>query len=510
MKTTLTSPASLLEKNSALQLDRLRSFLKTRVLPFSPFYRRVFAEIGLEAAALRTMDDWARVPFTAKEDLAAGPKDFVLQPDPVVLKRQPSVVLRALTQGRHAVTEALEREFRPLLMTSTTGRSAPPIPFVYTAHDLDHLARTGRQLMEIGGSRREWRHLNLFPYAPHLAFWQTHYAGLGFGCFTVGTGGGKVMGTEGNIALVEKIRPEVLIGMPTFLYHVLTVAVEEKQHWPQLRKLVLGGEKVPPGLRRKLRALCETLGAPPVDVLATYGFTEAKMAWIECPTPEGAEPSGYHFAPSLALVEIIDPESGEPVGENAPGEIVFSALDSRGTVVLRYRTGDRISGGLCWEPCPHCERALPRLVGQISRVSEIRRLDVAKLKGALVDFNALEVALDDLDGLGAWQIELRKANDDPYDRDELILHAAPDASGCRDDLERAIGRRFTDVSEIRPNRVVWHTPEELRDRHGVGRALKEEKIVDHRPAATPDAAAETARQTAPTPDSTEKPLLVHN
>jgi len=41
--------------------------------------------------------------------------------------------------------------------------------------------------------------LNAFPYAPHLAFWFTYYAGLSFGVLTVSSGGGKVAGTEGNL-----------------------------------------------------------------------------------------------------------------------------------------------------------------------------------------------------------------------------------------------------------------------------------------------------------------------
>ena len=88
-------------------------------------------------------------------------------------------------------------------------------------------------------------------------------------------------------------------------------------------------------------------------------------------------------------------------------------------MVVRYRTGDHLDGGLSCEPCTYCGRTVPRLVGNISRVSEIRRLDFAKLKGTLVDFNGLEHALDDLDGLGPWQIELRKHNDDPFECDEL-------------------------------------------------------------------------------------------
>src|SRR5207302_5822236 len=106
------------------------------------------------------------------------------------------------------------------------------------------------------------------------------------------------------------------------------------------------------------------------DVLATYGFTEAKMAFAECPFPENEKPSGYHTFPDLGIVEIIDPKTGEPVANGEPGEIVFTPLAARGSVVLRYRTGDCIDGGIVFEKCPHCGRRWPRLVGRITRRSD--------------------------------------------------------------------------------------------------------------------------------------------
>ncbi len=475
------------------QLRTLRHFLKTRVIPFSAHYRRAFGQAGVNPAALRSLADLEKLPFTEKGDLLNTPeqpqrsRDFVLIPDEAVLSHQPEIIGRALLHGRRRVKEELEREFRPLLLTSTTGRSSDPVPFVYTAHDLDILTLAGRRMMEVGASRPEFRHANLFPFAPHLAFWQAHYAGLGFNTFCLSTGGGKVLGTEGNVALLDKVKPEVLIGMPTFLYHLLRQAAAENRQWPQLKKLVLGGEKVPDGLRKKLRALASGLGAGPVDVLATYGFTEAKMAFMECPPPPGGEASGYHLYPDFGLVEVIDPATGRQVREGHPGEIVYTSLDSRGTVVVRYRTGDRIDGGLYTAPCLYCGRTCPRLVGSISRVSEVRSLATDKVKGTLVDFNTLERALDDLDGLGAWQIELRKLHDDPFECDEIIVHAATDRAAGRADLEHSITRRFADAAEVRPNRIIWHDPAELREMHGVGRLLKEEKILDRRPLSLPPA-----------------------
>jgi phenylacetate-coenzyme A ligase PaaK-like adenylate-forming protein len=441
----------------------------------------------LKVRDLRRPADLRRIPFTSKLDFQVRDgvdpvRDFVLMPDAAVLSRRPGTILRALMRGRAAVAEGFEREYRPLLMTSTTGRSAEPVPFLYSAQDIENLKLAGARIMRVCGAEREMRMMNLFPFAPHLAFWITHYAGTEFGVFVLGSGGGRVMGTEGNLRLIRKIKPEVLIGMPTFLYHVLSEAVKDGAEMPGLRKLVLGGEKAPAGMRRKLRALGAQLGAPKVDVLRTYGFTEAKLAWAECPFHEDAGSAGYHVHPDLALIEIVDPKTGEPRGEGEPGEIVFTPLNARGSVVLRYRTGDCIDGGLYYEPCPFCGAVVPRLVGEISRNSEFRELRVDKLKGTLVDFNQLEHVLDNFAHIGTWQVELRKRHDDPLECDELILHAEKNDDFDAEALREMLSARFLTELELHPNRIEFHSVEEIRRRQGVGTLLKEQRLIDHRPA----------------------------
>ena len=469
------------------QLARLRTYLRDTVLPFSAHYGRMFAKEHLVPAALRSPDDLRRIPFTTKLDFLPGQegadpvRDFVLVPDKAVLARRFSTIARALLHGRAAVAEGFEREFRPLLLTSTTGRSAEPIPFLYTAHDIENLKLGGARVYAVCAAEREMRMLNMFPFAPHVAFWLAHYGGTEFGTFVLGTGGGKTMGTDGNLRLIKKIKPDVLIGTPTFVYHLLTQAVADGFALPNLKKIVLGGEKAPSGMRRKLRALAAQMSAPKIDVIRTYGFTEAKLAWAECPFHEDAGSSGYHIHPDLSLIEIVDPKTGEPRGEGEPGEIVFTPLDARGSVVLRYRTGDCIDGGLFHEPCPYCGLQVPRLVGEISRNSEIRDLKLDKLKGTLVDFNHLEHVLDNAEHIGTWQLELRKQHDDPLDLDELILHVAKSDMTDDDSLRVTIDARFASETEIHPNRIEFHTEEEMRRLQGVGTLLKEQRVVDHRP-----------------------------
>lgn len=502
MKTFLPSPqwdAGAAEFWQSWQLRRLREYLKHRVLPFSDHYRRLFQEHDIHPEDIRSLDLWHQLPFSSKDDLTTSKdrqREFMLVPDQRKLKREPRTILHTLFHGVSHTREMLEAEFRPILLTSTTGRSAEPVPFLYTKHDIANLEISGRRIMEVGASDRSYRHINTFPYAPHLAFWQAHYAGIGFGTFMLSTGGGKVLGTEGNISLIDRIRPDIIIGMPTFLYHLLRQAVEEKKQWPQIKRLTLGGEKVSQGMRAKLRELTSQLGSLGVHVMSTYAFTEAKMAWPECPTLPHEGASGFHLYPDLGFVELVNPQTGDPVPPGAPGEIVFTPLDARGTVVLRYRTGDIAEGGLTWEACPHCGRKCPRLLGPISRVSEKRVLQLDKIKGTIVDFNVLEHLLDDLRGIAAWQIELRKHRDDPLECDEVLLHVASESCMNEATLREQIARRFLEVTELRPNAVLFHSVAELRGLLGIGRLLKEEKVADHRPGRSTQSQAELSNSSS--------------
>lgn len=466
-----------------LQAKQLRSYLRDVVLPFHSYYREMFARQGLDWRAIKTLEDLQVIPFTSKGDLVGGAdraRQFVVAPDPQRLARRPSTILRGLLLGPARARRELDREFRPIFMTSTTGRSADPVPFVYTAHDLAILRTAGFRLMQLAGASRSDRMLSMFPFAPHLAFWQTHYAGTEFGVFLLSSGGGKTVGTGGNIRMLRKINPDVLIGMPTFVYHVLREAALDGARCDKLRAIVLGGEKVPQGLRRKLRECALAVGSRDINVISTYGFTEAKMAWCECLFPVGSEPSGYHLYPDLGIVEIVDPETGAPKDDGQPGEIVFTSLDARGSCVLRYRTGDMIEGGLTYEPCPYCRRTMPRLLGRISRCSDVREMQLDKIKGTLVDFNELEHVLDDLPRVGSWQIELRKANDDPMEVDELVLHVCLADGGEENSVAQEIRRCLFERAELHPNRIEFHTDAELRALQGVGEKLKEQKVVDRR------------------------------
>ncbi|HEY5742099.1 MAG TPA: hypothetical protein VIS99_06110, partial [Terrimicrobiaceae bacterium] len=82
--------------------------------------------------------------------------------------------------------------------------------------------------------------------------------------------------------------------------------------------------------------------------------------------------------------------------------------------------------------------------------------------------------------VGSWQIELCKANDDPMDVDELVLHVSLTDGGEESGVSREISRCLFERAELHPNRIEFHSDSEMRRLQGVGEKLKEQKVVDRR------------------------------
>ncbi|HKE00169.1 MAG TPA: AMP-binding protein, partial [Planctomycetota bacterium] len=463
-------------------------------LPYSPYYRALLAKERIATDRVRGVDDLRRLPFTTKRDLlptAEEPeryRSFILQPDETLLRAHLPLrdKLRLLEErilhGADAARRSILREYYPVFLTFTTGRSAAPVPFVYTQHDLDMLQVSGLRMIDVMGLPQQTRTVNLFPYAPHLAFWQVTMAGFAAGQLILGTGGGKVLGTAGNVNAILRMKANALIGVPGFVYHVLRHGLACGARMPELRSIVLGAEKISREFKEKTVALAAELGASNVSVFGTYGSTELRMAFAECPTaPEHS--SGYHSSPDLVLLECVDPTTGEPSKPGEDGELVITPLQGTGSVVVRYRTGDLLRGGLHLEPCPHCRRTVPRIPSRIDRISELAELRATKVKGTLVNLADFAQALSGMREVDEWQVEIRKRGDDPFEVDELALYVAPHDGVDRDILSDRIRGKLLAATEISPNEIVFLTLEQLLSRLGMETEMKERRFVDRRPKA---------------------------
>ncbi|MBI3035564.1 AMP-binding protein [Candidatus Woesearchaeota archaeon] len=456
-----------------LQNKLLRNFIRSQI-PYHPFYRNIFKKNKISLSGIKTTDDLKKLPFTAKEDIAPSAKeprkflDFVLQPNKELIMRHApfSKKLKAIIDKNQVYFE-----YKPVHIHFTTGRTANATPILYTPCDLKRLEESGKRMFDILKISRHDIAVNAFPYAPHLAFWQTFYAAKAANVLALHTGGGKILGTEKIIKAVESMKATCLAGMPGYLYHLIRTAKEQKSDFSSLKLIVFGGERVPIGLRDKIKEFLNALGPKSPRVLSTYAFTEGKSAWVEC-----REESGYHIYPDFEFIEIID-KNGERVNEGEKGEIVYTSLDWHGSVFLRYKTGD-VTKGMYYEKCS-CGRAIPRIDAAIERSSEHKDFRLTKIKGSFVNLNALFPIIMAHKGVEEWQIEIRKKNNDPYEIDELVVYAAPNKKADFEKLKSDLKNKITTETEVTPE-IVKVELKELLKRLGMETELKEKRIIDSR------------------------------
>ncbi len=476
-----------------MQDERLARYVREYLYPFHPFYKDLFDKNGVKPEQIKCIDDLRRLPPTSKVDLLPTDEDperfkkFIQQPTPAALKRAWSLrrklplLMQKLRSGPESVKDSLRREFSPCFMTFTTGRSAEPVPFFYSLKDIDNLHETGRRLIDVIGLQPQFRIANLFPYAPHLAFWQVVFAGLEAGMMVLSTGGGRVMGSAGDLRAIGRTRADAILGVPGYIYHLLRRGATEGADLSTVKTVVLGAERVPPGLKTKIRRMLASMGAADVSVFGTYGFTEARMAFAECPTGDPDVYSGYHLYPDLAIFEVIDPKTGEVVPDGESGELVITPLGGRASTVFRYRTGDIARGGIMTEPCPHCGRTVPRITSDLTRESSLKDLNILKLKGTLVNLEDCAQILGDFAEIEEWQIELKKKDDDPHEVDQLVVRVACSDGADHGAMKQRIQDEFRSRIEVSPNTVEFLELEAMLDRIGMEREMKEKRFVDTRP-----------------------------
>ncbi len=466
-----------------MQERKLRAFLANQIYLYSKCYSEKLNELKIDPVKVKGIEDLKHLPFTYKEDIAPTDdnpqrhKDFVIRPDEEVTEKYGHLAQLSPYGGKAAVEEKVY-DYKPVHIHFTTGRTAEPTPFLYTKRDLEKIREAGYRLLDVFNVTSDDVTLNAFPFAPHLAFWQTFFAGEKLNMPTLNSGGGKIMGTQNLLDAVEFLRPSVLVFIPGYAYYFLREAVNQGRDFSSVKRIFFGGERVPPGLKDKIRDLLIQMGAEDPICLATYGMTEARTAWGECPSHE--EYYGYHTYPDLEIFETVDPQTGENVGEGEEGELVYTALDWRGTCVLRYRTGDIAKDGILYEPCPNCGRTVPRISSNIQRKSEVKEFDLTKVKGTLVNLNAFFPLLMGHPDILEWQVEIRKRNDDPYDLDEIYLYVAPQEGIDKEKFSSELRQRIIRDTEVSLTDIIFKPVPDLLKQLGMETEVKEKRILDNR------------------------------
>jgi phenylacetate-CoA ligase len=463
-----------------LQNKQLRKFVKHQ-LPYSPYYRELFKKKDLSFNEIKSTDDLEKIPFVSKEDLApteedrARPRQFIFQPDEKLIKKYAAkstlLKIAGMKIRRQDPKRMLELEYKPIHLHFTTGRTALPTAFTYSARDIAMLRESGERLLDVINVPRDQVAINGFPYSPHLAFWLAYNALTKLGMTSVQTGGGKIMGTTKIIDAIERMKASLIMFIPGYAYHLLREAAKQKRDFSNVKYVVFGGDRVSQGLREKVRGLLEEMGAKLPQIYVTYAMTEGKTAWIQC-----AETTGYHTYPDMEYFELVNKE-GKRVEEN--GELVYSALDWRGSLVMRYRTGDLVKN-INYEPCPSCGKTVPQIYPDIQRSSELKEFNLTKVKGELVNLNNFYPLLSGMKEIDEWQVRLKKKNNDPHDLDEIELVVSVKPEVNFEQFKALLEKRVHNDIEVSVN-IVKEDTNSLLLKLGMETELKEKRIVDERP-----------------------------
>ncbi len=155
-----------------------------------------------------------------------------------------------------------------------------------------------------------------------------------------------------NADRMAEFRPHVVHGYGSYLGVLFRFLESHGLRLPGLAAVTYSSDPLAPADRVLIE---EGFGVP---VLGTYQAVEALKIGFEC-----GQGAGIHVNVDLYPVRLVD-EGGRPVGAGREGSLVVSNLVNRGTVLLNYRLGDRVT--LLEEPCD-CGRTLPRVTAPQER-----------------------------------------------------------------------------------------------------------------------------------------------
>lgn len=403
-----------------------------------PHYSATWRDRNLDVAAINSTDDLIRLPLTTKADFLAAPDSFRLQPRP----------------------EGLPEDLLWDVMYTTGSTTGQPSAVYATAADHHrHLAAARREGHFIGLGAQDTI-ANLLPLAP---FPMGAYARSASDAAAVGAA--MVWGHTGRsdpevdvhhsldeaVDLVLWHRATVLWGIASFVRRFLLRCVERGVELASVRMSLVTGEAVTESVRSDLARLMRRAGAADDRVVNRYGATELGTSLYEC-----APGSGLHLlVPEDVHLETVDADTGLPVGDGEIGALAFTHLRRSGTVLLRYLLGDLTS--LSHEPCPACGRTTPRLTTPPTRSAGLK-----KIKGTLVDLNALHERLSAIGGVQEIQIVLTRADlADEFSPDVLLVRASVPL-GAEVSLRDAIVNQTSALAFVSPE-VSFVPPGELFD-----------------------------------------------
>jgi phenylacetate-CoA ligase len=403
---------------SRRQEQRLRTLL-AEIVPRNRFWGEKFEQAGVEAQAIRTLDDLHSLPLTTKAEITA---DQAAHPP----------------YGTNLTYDLVEYSRMHQTSGTTTGN---PLRWLDTPASWNWFLDCWGQIFRLVGLTRDDRLAFPFSFGPFVGFWAAFEGANRLGNLCLAGGG---MTSQARLQLIADNRATIVCCTPTYALRLAEVATEGRKQKAEgrrqkaeqeidlaaggVRGLIVAGE--PGGSIAATRKRIESAWG--ARVFDHWGMTELGALAVECVE----SPGWLHLLETECIAEILDPASAEPVEPGTEGELVITNLGRLGSPLIRYRTGDLVKADPT--PCP-CGRELLRLQGGIlGRVD-----DMLTIRGNNVFPSSIEAILREFDAIAEYRIEVRTVRSMQHVR--IVLEPTTSQSAEQtQQLAQAVGRRIKD------------------------------------------------------------------
>lgn len=326
-----------LEEIRKLQFKLLKTQVY-RLYSLSEFYHKRMKEANVHPDDINSLEDIRKLPFMYKKDLRDN------YPNKLFVGGQDDLVRYHVSSG-------------------TTGK---PTVVGYTQRDLDNWAESvARAMTSIGLGRHDTIQVS-YGYGLFTGGLGAHYGAERIGATVIPASTGN---TERQVELIKDLNVTAICCTPSYFLHIaetaekMGVSIEKDT---KLRTAVLGAEPWTEKMRKRIK---DSTGVNAYDI---YGTSELSgPMFTEC-----TEMKGMHIWGDIAYVEIIDPDTGEPLGPGERGEMVITMLQKEALPIIRYKTGDITAYDDSPCPCGRNHLRIERLSGRVDDMLIIRGINV--------------------------------------------------------------------------------------------------------------------------------------
>ena len=250
---------------------------------------------------------------------------------------------------------------------ASSGTRGKPTVVGYTRNDLDVWSEVMARTLALAGVEAGMVVHNAYGYGLFTGGLGFHMGAERVGCTVVPMSGGL---SQRQVLMLEDLGGQVLCCTPSYALNIAQTLAEQGIGLDRLKLKVgiFGAEPWTEGMRDALERQLA------LKALNVYGLSEIVGPGVSAECVEVGQ--GAHVQEDHFLVEVIDPQSGQPVGPGVEGELVFTTLTKEALPMLRYRTGDVSSIDPSRCECGRTTARMARIRGRIDDMLIIRGVNL--------------------------------------------------------------------------------------------------------------------------------------